>query len=120
MRFAGYYGIGVGALILAQWAFFLAAGEVPEVRTAPWEIGLHLAAECLTAAGLLVAGIGLLRAQLWAGPLYLVASGMLLYSVIASPGYFAQRGQWGFVAMFAGLLVLGVVAALMIARATRT
>lgn len=33
---------------------------------------------------------------------------MLLYSVIVSPGYFAQLGQWALVGMFALLLVLAV------------
>ena len=31
---------------------------------------------------------------------------MLLYSVIVSPGYFAQEAQWALVGMFAALLAL--------------
>jgi hypothetical protein len=34
---------------------------------------------------------------------------MLLYSVIVSPGYFAQLGQWTMVAMFVVLLILALV-----------
>jgi hypothetical protein len=33
---------------------------------------------------------------------------MLLYSVIVSPGFFAQQGQWIFVGMFAVLLALAL------------
>ncbi len=36
---------------------------------------------------------------------YLLAAGMLLYSVIVSPGYFAQQEQWGLVGMFAIVLI---------------
>jgi hypothetical protein len=41
---------------------------------------------------------------------------MLTYSVIASPGYFAQQGQWALVAMFAVLLVLAIGCAVAVAR----
>jgi len=34
----------------------------------------------------------------------LVGLGMVMYSEIVSPGYFAQLGQWPVVAMFAVLL----------------
>ena len=39
----------------------------------------------------------------------LVALGMLLYTVIVSPGYFAQRGEWPLVAMFGVLLLSALV-----------
>jgi hypothetical protein len=34
---------------------------------------------------------------------------MLTYTVLVSPGYFAQLGQWPLVAMFAVLLILTLV-----------
>jgi hypothetical protein len=40
---------------------------------------------------------------------YLVAVGMLLYSMIVSPGYFAQRGEWPLVGVFAVLLLLALL-----------
>ncbi|HXF62326.1 MAG TPA: hypothetical protein VNK95_11960 [Caldilineaceae bacterium] len=109
MKFAAGYGILVGLLMIGQWLFFLATGQVPELQSEPWQIYCHLAAEFVTAAGLIFSGVALLRGLVWARATYLVAAGMLLYSVIASPGYFAQQGQWTMVAMFAGLLVLALV-----------
>lgn len=103
MRWSGAFGVVVGILMLAQWAFFLLAGQVPELQTEPWRIALHLAAEFITALGLIVSGAALLRRAPWAVKSYLVFAGMLLYSVIASPGYFAQQGQWAMVGMFAVL-----------------
>ncbi len=108
MRFAGWYGIVVGLLMVVQWSFFLATGQVPELQTAPYRIYFHLAGEFATAIGLLVSGLGILARRSWAVPAYLVAAGMLLYSVIVSPGYFAQQQQWALVAMFAVLLVLAL------------
>ena len=106
MKLAGIFGILVGLLMLAQWGFFLASGQVPELKSEPYRIAFHLAAELITALGLIASGIALLRKQPWSTAAYLFFSGMLAYSVIASPGYFAQHGQWVLVIMFFGLLVL--------------
>jgi hypothetical protein len=109
MRFAGWFGLSVGLLMLGQWAFFLLAGQVPELATAPWSIGFHLAAEAATAGGLILSGVALLRSRAWGRVAYLPALGMLIYSVIASAGYFAQSGAWPLVAMFGLLLTLALV-----------
>ncbi len=116
-KFAGWYGILVGLLMFGQWGFFLATGQVPELRSEPIRLYFHLAAEFCTALGLFIGGLALLNRQRWAETVYLVVAGMLLYSVIVSPGYFAQQGQWALVAMFAILLALAVVS---IAVVTRT
>ena len=116
MKFAAWYGIIVGALMLAMWSFFLAAGQVPELASEPYRIALHLAAEFATAIALLVAGIGLLKKASWARTLYFIASGMLLYSLIASPGYYAQQGGWAFVGMFALLLLLDLFSMVALSR----
>lgn len=108
MKFAGIYAIAVGLMMIAQWTFFLIAGRVPELQSEPIRLVFHLAAEFVTALGLLVSGFGLLRRMTWAPKGYLVFGGKLLYSVIVSPGYFAQQGQWIFLVMFALLLILAL------------
>lgn len=117
MKFAGIYAVFVGVMMFAQWTFFLATGQVPELQSEPWRIALHLAAEFITAAGLVVAGVGLLRRNRWSQKAYLFFAGMLGYSVIASPGYFAQLGQWALVGMFGLLLILMIGSVQMVARA---
>ena len=116
MRFSAWFGVVVGVLVPAQWAVFLATGNVPQLEEAPREIWFHLVAEFLLAIVILVGGIGLLAGRGWARTVYLVGLGMVVYSVINSPGYFAQRGEWLLVAMFMVLLVLSVSAAVMVAR----
>lgn len=108
MKFAGIYAIVVGLMMIAQWSFFLITGRVPELQSEPIRLAFHLTAEFITAFGLLASGFGLLRRTTWASKGYLVFGGMLLYSVIVSPGYFAQQGQWIFVVMFGLLLVLAL------------
>jgi hypothetical protein len=112
MKFSAWYGIIVGFVMIAQWIFFLATGSVPELQTEPWRISLHLAAEFITALMLIVSGIATLKSVAWGRKVLLVGLGMVIYSEIVSPGYFAQLGQWALVAMFAVLLfgaVFGVM-----------
>lgn len=94
MVLAGWYALVVGALMIAQWAFFIFTGQVPELQAEPLRIGFHLAAEGATAVLLIIAGVGLLRSRKWSRDLGLVAFGSLVYTSIVSPGYFAQLGQW--------------------------
>jgi hypothetical protein len=110
------YSIAVGILMLAQWTFFLAAGLTPEVKTAPIALGFHLAAEGATALTLIVAGMGLLKKAAWARTTAFTGLGMLLYTVIVSPGYFAQQGAWPLVGMFVILLGLALVSLRSLAR----
>lgn len=108
MKFAAWYGISVGTLILLQWIFFLATGSVPELQTAPWEITHHISAELILALALLAGGIATLKSKRWGEKILLLGLGMAIYSEINSPGYFAQRGQWALVVMFAVLLFCAV------------
>jgi hypothetical protein len=78
------------------------------LATEPYRIWFHLAGEISTAALLIIAGIGLLTGQTWSTNTYLIALGMLAYSVIVSPGYFAQKGQWSMVALFGLIFILCV------------
>ena len=109
MKFTAWYAIFVGALMLAQWGFFLATGQVPELQTEPYRIAFHLLGEGVTAIALIVSGIALLRRIPWARQAAFVSLGMLSYTILVSPGYFAQLGQWPPVAMYAVLFLLSLV-----------
>ena len=108
MKFSAWYGILVGCLMIAQWIFSIVSGGVPEFRTAPWAIAFHLAAELSTAGMLILGGIAALKSIPWGRQVLLVGLGMVIYSEIVSPGYYAQLGQWAFVGMFA-IVLLGAV-----------
>jgi hypothetical protein len=110
MIFASLYAIAVGIGMIGQWSVSLATGRVPELRSEPFRIGFHLAGEFLTAIALIAGGLGLWAGNTWGQPTYLVAVGMLLYTVVVSPGYFAQRREWSMVGVFAALLVLALIA----------
>ena len=109
-RVAAIYAIVVGVLMFGQWAMFLFTGNVPELQTEPIRIAFHLAGEFTTASLLIAGGFGLLTARKWGYHVFLLALGMLLYTIIVSPGYFGQLGQWVFVLMFAVPVVFAVLA----------
>jgi len=94
--------------MIGQWSVSLIRKQVPELKTEPYRIWFHLAGEFVTAAMLIIASAALLTEQSWAIDNYLIAFGMLAYTVIVNPGYFAQRGQWSMVALFGLILILGV------------
>jgi hypothetical protein len=114
MIFASIFALVVGAGMIGQWLFFLATDQVPELMTEPLRIRFHLAAEFATAIALVVGGIALLTGQAWGCWFYPLAMGMLLYTVIVSPGYFAEKGEWAFVGMFAVVLVLALVSIVLV------
>ena len=116
MKFPAWYGILVGFLMVTQWSFSILSGEVPEFQTAPWEIAFHLAAELSTALVLMIGGIATLRSIKPARQVLLVGLGMVIYSEIVSPGYFAQLGQWPLVAVFAILLFGATISAMQLLR----
>ena len=105
--------VAVGLLIFGQWAFFLITRQVPELKTERVRVLFHIADEFLTATVLIASGVGLLARQSWAAAIYPVAAGMLLYTLIVSSGYFAQKRVWPIVIMFAALLVLTALSLLL-------
>ena len=109
MFFPAVFAILVGIGMIVQWMLSYVNKQIPELRTEPIRIKFHITAEMLTAASLLVAGIGLLLSVSWAINLYLIAAGMLFYTSVVSPGYFAQQGQWGWLIMFSAIIILGIM-----------
>ena len=107
-RWTAIYAIVVGVLMLVMWAVLLLTGQTAELVTEPLRLLFHLAAEAITAGTLIVGGLGLLRGSPWGRGLTLLGLGMLVYTVIASPGYYAQLGNLPMVGMFAALLALAL------------
>lgn len=108
-QLGSWYAVGVGVAIVGLWVVLLATGQVPELTTAPLEIGYHLVAELATALTLLAAGTGRHRRVAWADRLFPVALGMLLYTTVNSAGYYAGLAEWPVVGLFGVLTVATLV-----------
>jgi len=105
--------------MIFQWIFFILSGNVPEFQTEPWRISFHLAAEAFTALLLIIGGIATLRHASRHKPVLLVGLGMVIYSEIVSPGYFAQQGQWLMVWIFALVLIGALISVWQLSLATQ-
>ena len=103
------YSITMGVAMLTMWTVLWAMGAIPEMMTKPWEIAMHLTAEFTTAGLLVVSGIGLWLDLRWAARVNVFASGMLVYTLIQSPGYYLQHRADVFVALFAVVFLATVV-----------
>ena len=82
MIYTGIFSLAVGLVMIGQWSF------------------LYL---------LISSGIALLSGLQWAITSYLISLGMLFYTLIVSPGYFAQQGEWKWVGIFAVLMIAGLI-----------
>lgn len=111
MGYPALFAIIVGVIMLAQWSFFYFFGRIPELENEPIRIWFHILAEFVTALSLIVSGVALFAGSAWAVRVYYLSMGMLFYTAIVSPGYFAQKGDWKWLGIFS-LLIAGGLAGL--------
>jgi len=109
MKYAAIYAVVVGLTMIGQWSALYISKQIPELKDEPIRIWFHITGEMITAFSLLASGVGILLEKTWGRQLYLVAIGMLFYTMIVSPGYFAQKGDWKWVGIFAVLIALGLI-----------
>lgn len=92
IKAAAIFSLFCGVAMLVTWGILLGIGQVTELKTSPFEAIALLAAEFLTAIGLIAAGYGLLRERSWGLRADLAALGMLLYCAVYSIGAVGQQG----------------------------
>lgn len=102
--------IAIGMLIIGMWTALLLSKKVEDLETNRWGMTFHILSEFLTGMLLIVAGTSSILDARWSTEVSLVALGMLMYTIINSSGYYAQKGEKAMVFMFAFLGVLTVIA----------
>lgn len=112
--FSAVFAILVGLAMIGEWTRSYMAGQIPELAYEPIKILFHIGAELITALCLIIGGVGLWMDLGWGRTLFLVAMGMLFYTCMVSPGYFAQQGNWKWLGFFSSLIVMGVVSVIMV------
>ena len=65
--------------------------------------------EVATALALIVGGYALFTNKKWGLQAYMLSMGMLLYTLIVSPGYYVQRDNIVMTGMFAVFFVIAIV-----------
>ena len=95
--------------MIGQWLASYLTGKISEPQIEPIRIRFHIAAEMATALVLVLSGILLLIGAAAGQIVFLVGVGMLFYTCIVSPGYFAQQGNWIWLIMFSALIMMRIV-----------
>lgn len=113
MLFVATFELIAGLGIVGLWTMLLVTRRVPEIQDQDRAIWFHLVAEYLLGLLLIASGSLLLvvGGEPWVRVLAGVAIGAMLYSTINSPGYYARDGEWGAVAGFGIITILGILAA---------
>ena len=70
---------------------------------------MHLTAEVITAGLMIISGIALWFEARWATRLNVFASGMLIYSLIESPGRYLQNGAMDFVGLLVAVFLITIL-----------
>ncbi|NYT12511.1 MAG: hypothetical protein GKC03_08210 [Methanomassiliicoccales archaeon] len=102
--------IAIGLLIIGMWTALLLGKKVDDLETNRLGMIYHIIAEFLTGLLLVAAGVSSILDARWSFEISLVALGMLIYTVINSAGYYAQRGEKAMVFMFVFLGALALIA----------
>ena len=108
-KIASVFSIFIGIAMIGMWIMFYATGNIPELATEPMRISMHILAEVITAIMLIIAGVGIFAGIKWAREVYFLSMGMLIYTLIQSPGYFMETEDYGFVIMFGIMLALAIL-----------
>ncbi|MCF8299013.1 MAG: hypothetical protein K9J13_15805 [Saprospiraceae bacterium] len=102
------FSLIVGVAILGIWCMLFFSGKIPEFRTEPIRILMHIAAEIITALSLIISGILILNKSKFSDKIFLFSIGMLTYTLIVSPGYYLNKGEFAMVYMFGVLFCLTI------------
>ncbi|GAB4114833.1 MAG: hypothetical protein Kow00103_09170 [Candidatus Caldatribacteriota bacterium] len=104
-KIAALYSILVGLSIIGIWLMLYFSFSIPEIANEPRRIIMHIVAEITTGITLIIGGYGLWKNTKWGDKLFFISQGMLIYTLIASLGYYAQSGEYIMVIIFGFLLL---------------
>jgi len=108
-KISAFFAIVMGIFIIGTWIIFYVTDSIPELKIEPVRIGMHLLAEALTGLGLIMGGYGLVENKKWGHNIHLVSMGMLLYTLIISPGYYAEKRNYLIVGIFSFFFLVNIL-----------
>lgn len=92
-----------------MWSMFYITDSIPELKDEPYRITMHILAEIVTGVVLIIGALGLIKNYRWRHYVYPFSMGMLMYTLIVSPGYYIQKDVIAFVVMFAVLFLITII-----------
>ena len=108
-KLKGIYQILIGSGMIGIWIFLYISSQIPELETEPIRIIMHIIAEVITGILLLISGFYVLIRGHKQEVLYNISLGALIYTLIASTGYYAQKAAWSIVVVFITMLIISII-----------
>lgn len=99
------FQIVMGSGMIGVWIVLFATNQIPELEAEPVRIAMHIVAEWTTGILLLISGLWTVVKSTPHKTLFYLSLGALTYTLIASPGYYGGKGEWGVFAVFMLMLV---------------
>ena len=106
---SGIYSLIIGIGIIGLWLMLILTKQVPEIKTEPIAIGFHIIIENIMGILSLISGVILFIDLACGSLLFILSSGLVIYAVINSAGYYGQKKQWPFVSMFGVILIISSI-----------
>ena len=107
LKYTAYYCVFIGFAVIALWIMLLAAGDLPEGKTA---LAFHIASEILMAVVCIFSGVAIIKQLPYSKRINIAGLGMMLYSVLNAAGYYGQQNEFLIMGMFIVLFVLTLTA----------
>lgn len=105
-KITAYFYIIVGIGIICLWLMLGFTNQIPEFETEPISIIFHIFIEVSMAIMCIVTGILLIKNHSLGRNFLFISSGMLIYSVINSSGYYGDLGQYLMIVFFGIILII--------------
>ena len=102
------YQITIGIGMMGVWLMLFLNHQIPELQTEAIRITMHMLAEITTGILLLTSGLYILIKKETHKTFLNLSFGALIYTLIASPGYYAQQSEWSVFIVFIIMLVLTI------------
>ena len=100
------YYIVLGLGIISLWVMLYLSDQIVELQSNKIEILFHISIEVIMGILCILSGIVLLKHYKHKKEITILSSGMILYSVVNSSGYYAQLGNISMIIMFFIITIL--------------
>ena len=108
IKISAIYQICIGIGMIGIWILLFITRQIPELQSEPIRIAMHILAEVTTGILLLISGLSILKKGLPHKTFYNLSCGALVYTLIASPGYYGSKGEWGVFTVFTIMLIISI------------
>lgn len=108
-KYIGIFFLITGLSIIGLWIMLFITNQIPELQTNKVEILFHITIELIMAIFSIYTGFTIIKKHTFYKQMTMFTSGMLIYSIINSSGYYLNLINYPMLILFAIILVLVIL-----------